>query len=51
MDVENSYIKVCRESFATDEDWETVCEEVGADPKTTESVTIYIKTAIIVDKE
>lgn len=45
------YIKVCRESFATDEDWETVCEEVGADPETTDSVVIYIKTAIIVDKE
>lgn len=47
----NSWIKFTRESFATDEDWETVCEEVDADPETTESVTIYIKTAIIVDKE
>lgn len=47
----NSWIKFTRESFATDEDWETVYEEVDADPETTESVTIYIKTAIIVDKE
>lgn len=47
----NSWIKFTRESFATDEDWKTVCEEVGADPETTESVTNYIKTATIVDKE
>ena len=51
MDVEKSYIKVCRESFATDEDWECVCEEVGADPETTDSVIIYINSATIVDKE
>ena len=38
---EKSYIKVCRESFATDEDWECVCEEVGADTETTDSVIIY----------
>lgn len=48
---DRKWIKFIRESFATDEDWEAVCEEVGADPETTESVTIYIKTAIIVDKE
>ena len=47
----NNWIKFTRDSFATDEDWETVCEEVGADPETTESVTIYIRNAIIVDKD
>lgn len=45
------YIKVCRESFATDEDWRVVCEEVDADPETTDYIYIYIANAIIVDKE
>ena len=48
---DRKWIKFTRESFATDEDWEYVCEEVDADPETTESVTIYIDAAIIVDKE
>lgn len=48
---DRKWIKFTRESFATDEDWETVCEEVDADPETTESVTIYIDTTIIVDKD
>ena len=48
---EKSYIKVCRESFATDEDWETVCEEVGADPETTTSVTLYISRVDIKEEE
>lgn len=45
------WIKVNRESFATDEDWETVCEEVGADPDTTKSIKLYIGKADIEDKE
>lgn len=45
------WIKFNRESFATDEDWETVCETFDADPETTEEVVLYIKTAIIVDKD
>ena len=42
------WIKFCRESFATYEDWETVCEEVGADPETTQTVTFYYTTAKVV---
>lgn len=45
------WIKFTRESFATDEDWECVCEEVDADPETTEYVMIYIASSIIVDRE
>ena len=41
------WIKVTRESFATQEDWETVCEEVGADPQTTKSIKLHIKKADI----
>lgn len=36
-----NWIKWYRDAFATDENWETVCEEVGADPETTISVKIY----------
>ncbi len=36
------WVKVCRDSFATDEDWETVCEEVNADPESTTSIKLYI---------
>ena len=46
-----SWIKFTRDSFATDEDWECVCEEVGADPETTEYVVIYISKATIGDKQ
>lgn len=48
---EKSWIKFRRESFATDEDWETVCEEVGADPETTDYIIIYIDASVVVDKE
>lgn len=48
---DEKWIKFTRESFATDEDWETVCEEVNADPETTESVKIYISRTTIVDRE
>ena len=41
----NSWISFTRDSFATDEDWEAVCEEVGADPEETRSVRIYIRKA------
>ena len=46
-----NWIKFTRESFATDEDWECVCAEVGADPETAESVVIYISKATIEDKQ
>lgn len=45
------WIKFCRESFATDEDWETVCEEAGVDPETTQTVTFCYITTIAVAKE
>ena len=47
----NKWIKVNRDSFATNEDWETVCEEIGADPDTTQSIKLYIMKADIEDKE
>lgn len=43
----NSWVSFTRDSFATDEDWETLCEEVGADPEETCSVRIYISKADI----
>lgn len=45
------WIKVNRDSFATDEDWETVCEEVGANPNTTLSIKFYIEKADIEEGE
>ena len=35
-----NYVTFTPESFATLEDWETLCEEVGADPNDTYSITI-----------
>lgn len=43
------WIKFTRDSFATDEDWETLCEEVDADPESTQSIKIYIAKADIED--
>lgn len=43
------WVKFNRESFATEEDWKTVCEECDADPETTESVTIYFDDYTVVD--
>lgn len=51
MSKPKSWIKVNRDSFATNEDWETVCEEVGADPENTESIKIYIDSSEIVEVE
>ena len=45
------WIKVNRDSFATNEDWETVCEEVGANPNTTLSIKLYIEKTDIEEKE
>lgn len=49
MAEKQKWIKFSRESFATDEDWKTVCDECDADPETTQTVTIYFETAVVVD--
>jgi hypothetical protein len=38
---DKNWVKFTRDSFATFEDWETLCEEVGADPNETYSITIH----------
>ena len=42
VDPKIPWIKFNRWSFATQEDWETVCEIAGCDPEETENVKIYI---------
>lgn len=42
IDPKIPWIKFNRWSFATQEDWETVCEIAGCDPEETETVKIYI---------
>ena len=49
MAKDQKWIKFTRGSFATDEDWKTVCEECDADPETTESITFYYNTAVVID--
>ena len=46
-----SWIKVTRDAFASFEDWETICDAVGADPYNTKSIKIYIADSVIKEEE
>ena len=41
------WIKFCRESFATDEDWESVCELAGVSPSDAVYVQLFIKNIVV----